>query len=394
MYIFETEDSFQVPTYKKLPLALLKGEGSYVWDQDGNRYLDFYGGHCVAILGHCPPPVVKAIQKQAETMLFYSNLVYSDIRAEATEVLTSLAPEGLKKAFFCNSGTEANETALKLARKVTGKSGVVATIGGFHGRTLGSLAVTWGKKYHEGYEAVLPKTHFIPFGEADALQNLLSENPDIAAFILEPIQSIAGVTQAEVEYYRKVRFLCKKYGVILIFDEVQTGVGRTGTFSISEAYGMQPDMITLAKSLGSGIPVGAVLVSETISKTIQIEDQGTTFGGGMVAMAAVSATLKHIRDEKLMLNAPKIFRHLQSELTDYPVRLRGRGCLIGLEMDIPVGPMVAALRQNGVLTGGSAHPNVMRLMPPLNTQPADIAVFAQAFHTAYASVSAPVSSLS
>ncbi|HRK73501.1 MAG TPA: aminotransferase class III-fold pyridoxal phosphate-dependent enzyme, partial [Rhodothermales bacterium] len=215
-----------------------------------------------------------------------------------------------------------------------------------------------------------------------------------AAFILEPIQSIAGVTQAEVEYYRKVRFLCKKYGVILIFDEVQTGVGRTGTFSISEAYGMQPDMITLAKSLGSGIPVGAVLVSETISKTIQIEDQGTTFGGGMVAMAAVSATLKHIRDEKLMLNAPKIFRHLQSELTDYPVRLRGRGCLIGLEMDIPVGPMVAALRQNGVLTGGSAHPNVMRLMPPLNTQPADIAVFAQAFHTAYASVSAPVSSLS
>ena len=333
-------------------------------------------------------------QKQAETMLFYSNLVYSDIRAEATEVLTSLAPEGLKKAFFCNSGTEANETALKLARKVTGKSGVVATIGGFHGRTLGSLAVTWGKKYHEGYEAVLPKTHFIPFGEADALQNLLSENPDIAAFILEPIQSIAGVTQAEVEYYRKVRFLCEKYGVILIFDEVQTGVGRTGTFSISEAYGMQPDMITLAKSLGSGIPVGAVLVSETISKTIQIEDQGTTFGGGMVAMAAVSATLKHIRDEKLMLNAPKIFRHLQSELTDYPVRLRGRGCLIGLEMDIPVGPMVAALRQNGVLTGGSAHPNVMRLMPPLNTQPADIAVFAQAFHTAYASVSAPVSSLS
>ncbi|HCR49953.1 MAG TPA: aspartate aminotransferase family protein, partial [Bacteroidetes bacterium] len=375
-------------------LPILKGEGSYVWDQDGNRYLDFYGGHCVAILGHCPPPVVKAIQKQAETMLFYSNLVYSDIRAEATEVLTSLAPEGLKKAFFCNSGTEANETALKLARKVTGKSGVVATIGGFHGRTLGSLAVTWGKKYHEGYEAVLPKTHFIPFGEADALQNLLSENPDIAAFILEPIQSIAGVTQAEVEYYRKVRFLCEKYGVILIFDEVQTGVGRTGTFSISEAYGMQPDMITLAKSLGSGIPVGAVLVSETISKTIQIEDQGTTFGGGMVAMAAVSATLKHIRDEKLMLNAPKIFRHLQSELTDYPVRLRGRGCLIGLEMDIPVGPMVAALRQNGVLTGGSAHPNVMRLMPPLNTQPADIAVFAQAFHTAYASVSAPVSSLS
>ncbi|MBL7978767.1 MAG: aspartate aminotransferase family protein [Bacteroidetes Order II. Incertae sedis bacterium] len=394
MRIFETEDSFQVPTYKKLPLALVKGEGAYVWDHDGNRYLDFYGGHCVAILGHCPPPVVKAIQKQAETMLFYSNLVYSDIRAEATEVLTSFAPEGLKKAFFCNSGTEANETALKLARKITTKSGVVATIGGFHGRTLGSLAVTWGKKYHEGYEAVLPHTHFIPFGDADALQSLLSENPDIAAFILEPIQSIAGVTQAEADYYRKVRTYCDQYGVMLIFDEVQTGVGRTGTFSISEAYGMHPDMITLAKSLGAGIPVGAVLVSEAISETIQIEDQGTTFGGGMVAMAAVSATLKHIRDEKLMLNAPKIFRHLQTELADYPVRLRGRGCLIGLEMDIPVAPMVAALRKNGVLTGGSADPKVMRLMPPLNTQPSDIAVFAQAFHTAYASVSMPVSSLS
>ncbi|MBN8588022.1 MAG: aspartate aminotransferase family protein [Rhodothermia bacterium] len=389
MHIIETEDAYQVPTYKKLPFALVKGRGAYVWDQDGNRYLDFYGGHCVAILGHCPSPVVKAIQEQAGTMLFYSNLVYSDVRAEAAQILAELAPEGLKKVFFCNSGTEANETALKLARKVTGKTEIVSTIGGFHGRTLGSLAVTWGEKYHEGYEAALPKTHFVPFGDEEALEMVFSENPNIAAFILEPIQSIAGVTQAEETYYRNIRTLCDRFGVKLVFDEVQTGVGRTGTFSISEAYGMKPDLITLAKSLGAGIPVGAVLVGEEISKTIQIEDQGTTFGGGMVAMAAVSSTLKHIRDEKLMLNAPKIFKHLQSELAEFPIRLRGRGCLIGIELEKPVAPMVAALRKNGVLVGGSGNPNVMRLMPPLNTQPAEIAVFIQAFHAAFQSVVTP-----
>lgn len=381
--IVELEDRYQVPTYKKFPMALVRGEGAFVWDEERRRYLDFYGGHCVAILGHCPPTVTKAIHKQSETLLFYSNLVYSDIRAEAAQRVAQAAPEGLQHVFFCNSGTEANETALKLARKVTGKPGVLATIGGFHGRTLGSLAVTWGDKYHEGYEAVLPKTTYVPFGDLEATAATLAADDQIAALILEPIQSIAGITQGDAAYYQGLRALCDQHGVMLIFDEVQTGVYRTGTFSISEAYGMKPDMITLAKSLGAGVPVGAVLVSDAISATVKIEDQGTTFGGGMLAMAAVNATLATIQSENLMANAGKIFAHIRADLAEYPVTLRGRGCLIGIEMDTPVAPMVAALRKHGVIVGGSANPNVMRVMPPLNTTPSDIAVFVQAFDAAY-----------
>lgn len=377
--IIAIEDQYQIPTYTKFPLALVRGEGSWVWDADGNKYLDFYGGHCVAILGHCPPKVVAAISNQAQTMMFYSNLVYSDVRAEAAKLLAQMSPEGLQHVFFCNAGTEANETALKLARKVTGRSAIISTIGGFHGRTLGSLAVTYGDKYHKGYEAALPEVAFVPFGELEALEALLQANPEhFAAFILEPIQSIAGITQGTEAYYQGLRALCDQYGVKLIFDEVQTGVGRTGTFSISEAYGMKPDLITLAKSLGAGIPVGAVLVSDEISATIQYEDQGTTFGGGMLAMAAVKATLESIRDGHLMAHATEIHARIKQGLEGVHCCVIGRGCLIGIDVAKPVGPIVKALREKGVIVGGSANPSVMRVMPPVNATDADVDFFVSA----------------
>ena len=386
--IIHLEDTFQIPTYRKLPVALARGEGSYVWDTDGNRYLDFYGGHCVTLLGHCPPKVVAAVQEQASQLIFYSNVVYSPVRARAAALLADVAPDGLGHAFFCNSGSEANETALKLARKTTGKPGLVAMKDGFHGRTLGSLAATWKPIYRDPYAAVLPETRFVPFGDLEAVETVLTRHDDIAAIILEPIQSMAGIVQAPDRYYTDLRALCDRHGVLLIFDEVQTGVGRTGTFSISEQLGLIPDLITLAKSLGSGVPVGAVLASDAIAAGVQLGDQGSTFGGGMLAMAAVTATLETIWEEGLMDRAQAIHKQIRSAAGPLVKTVRGRGCLIGLELDGPAQPVQAQLREAGVLVGGSGDPNVLRLMPPLNASDEDVAVFAEAFAQALEDVAA------
>lgn len=377
--IIQLEETFQIPTYNKLPLALVRGEGSYVWDADGQRYLDFYGGHCVTLLGHCPPRVVQAIQAQAAELLFYSNVVHSPIRAKTAALLAEVAPKGLGHVFFCNSGTEANETALKLARKWTGKSGVIAMKGGFHGRSLGSLATTWNEKYRAPYASVLPPTHFIPFGNLDELSSTLEADPDIAAVIVEPIQSMAGITEAPANYFQGMRALCDRHSVALIFDEVQTGVGRTGTFSISEQYGMVPDLISLAKSLGSGVPVGAVLTSDAIAASVEYGDQGSTFGGGMLAMAAVHATMETILEDNLLDRATSIHDQIQEAIGPFVNNVRGRGCLLGLELDRPAKPVLTALRESGVLAGGSGDPNVIRLMPPLTASDEEVSLFADAF---------------
>ncbi len=377
--IIHLEDAFQIPTYHKLPVALVRGEGSYVWDADGNRYLDFYGGHCVALLGHCPPRVVAAVQAQAAQLIFYSNVAYSPVRAQAAALLADVAPDGLGHVFFCNSGTEANETALKLARKTTGKPGVVAMEGGFHGRTLGSLATTWNATYRAPYAAVLPETHFVPFGDLGAVEAVFEAHDDLAAVILEPIQSIAGIVEAPDAYFVELRALCDRHGVLLLFDEVQTGVGRTGTFSISEPFGITPDLITLAKSLGSGVPVGAVLASDAIAAGVQHGDQGSTFGGGMLAMAAVTATLETILDDGLMDRARAIHQQIRLAVGPLVKQVRGRGCLIGLELDGAAKPVLAQLREEGVLAGGSGDANVLRLMPPLNASNEDVVFFAKAF---------------
>jgi len=354
-----------------------------VWDADGNAYLDFYGGHCVCILGHCPPRVVEAVQAQAAELLFYSNVAHSPIRAAAAKAITDLAPKALGHVFFANSGSEANETALKLARTYTGRSEVVALTGAFHGRTLGALATTHKEAYRAPYLDVLPDTHFAPHGDLDALEDLLA-GADIAAVMLEPIQSIAGMRMAGVTYVQAVRDLCAEHGTLLVFDEVQTGVGRTGTFSISDHYGVTPDLITMAKSLGAGVPVSAVLVHDAVAATVESGDQGSTFGGGMLAMAAVKATLDTIVDDGLMPRALEIQKTLTEAVTPLGAEVRGKGCLLGLKLDVPVAPVLDALRTEGVLAGGSADPHVMRLMPPLTTTDAEIADFAAALDVALA----------
>ena len=373
----QLENALEIPTYSKMPMALVRGEGSYVWDAEGTRYLDFYGGHCVALLGHCPPRVVEAVQQQASELLFYSNVAHSPIRAKAAQRLADLAPDGLGNVFFANSGSEANETALKIARKFTGRSKIVALEGAFHGRTLGALANTHSKKYRKPYLEVLPDTHFVPWGDHKALKEALAPG-DVAAVILEPIQSIAGMRMMPPVCGPGLREWCDAHGTLLIFDEVQTGVGRTGTFSISDAYGITPDLISLAKSLGAGVPVSAVLVDDAIAKTVEPGDQGSTFGGGMLAMAAVNACLHTLVEDDLMARATEIHDRMTALMGPHVEEVRGKGCLIGLRFDRPVQPILNSLRDHGVLAGGSADPHVMRTMPPLTASDAEVQQFADA----------------
>ena len=362
------EDQFQLATYKKMPIAAERGEGVWIYTTEGDKYLDLYGGHAVAGTGHCHPHVVQAIREQADKLLFYSNLVYSDARARAAERLVSVAPAALTKAFFCNSGTEANENAMRMARIATGRQNIVTFSGGFHGRTADSISATFLGKYRELGRPNVPGHLEATFGDIESVREVIDEN--VAAIMLEPIQSMAGVRMAAPDFYRQLRGLCDEHGVVLIYDEVQTGVGRTGEwfFAGSAASGgVVPDVVTLAKALGSGVPVGACLVTEAISSHIKENDLGTTFGGGMLAMAAVTATLEAIQNDEMLANVKTVETHLRGRLREIEqvVAVRGLGFLLGIEFADKAAPMHKALLERKIITGTSSEANVLRLLPPL-----------------------------
>ncbi len=362
------EDRYQVETYAKLNIAVERGSGAWVWTSDGEKYLDLYGGHAVCATGHSHPHVVRSIHQQAEQVLFYSNLVYSEIRAKAAEKLVSIAPDSLSKSFFCNSGTEANENAMRMARMATGREKVVTFSGGFHGRTADSISATYLGKYREIGRPNVPGHVSAIFGDIDSVRAVADR--ETAAIMLEPIQSMAGVREAEPTFFRALRELCDELGIILIFDEVQTGIGRTGNWFFagsSLSDNVDPDIITLAKSLGSGVPVGACIVSERVANNIKLNDLGTTFGGGMLAMAAVLATLEAIENDRMIDNAALIEQHLRKALSTAPdvVAIHGKGCLLGIEFNEPVGPVHAKLLANNIITGTSSDPKILRLLPPL-----------------------------
>lgn len=366
--IKEIEDSFQVETYAKMGISVERGSGAKIRTSEGVEYLDLYGGHAVCATGHSHPHVVKAIQEQAEKVLFYSNLVYSGIRAKAAEKLVSVAPDSLTKAFFCNSGTEANENAMRMARMATGREKIITFTGGFHGRTADSISATFLGKYREIGKPNVPGHVSAVFGDIDSVKAVADDQT--AAIMLEPIQSMAGVSEADPIFFRELRNLCDELGIILIFDEVQTGIGRTGNwfFGGSElADGVEPDIITLAKSLGSGVPVGACLVSDRVSANIKLNDLGTTFGGGMLAMAAVVATLEAVESDDMIANARRIEHHLRDSLSGVPnvVAIHGKGCLLGIEFDGPCGSVHKKLLGENIITGTSSNPNVLRLLPPM-----------------------------
>lgn len=357
------EDETQLPTYRKWPIPLVKASGAMVEDVDGNQYLDLYGGHCVAFLGHNHPEVVKAIKEQADDLLFYSNAVYAPIRAKASARVARMAPEGMNSIFFVNSGAEANEVAMKVARKATGRANVVAVEGDFHGRTMGSLSTTWAHKYRAGYEKAFGPVTFAPFGDGDAAGKIIREEQP-AAVIVEPIQSMGGMRTADRSYFEALKSACDDAGAMLIYDEVQTGVGRTGSFSYAQTIGVIPHMITMAKSLGGGVPVSVLILDDAVAETVGYGEQGTTFGGGMLAMAAVDAALRVVEEEGLSERALLVWDALAKGCEQRGFRYQGAGCLMGIDFGRPVAPIVAGLRDHKILTGGSADPNIMRLMPP------------------------------
>jgi acetylornithine aminotransferase/acetylornithine/N-succinyldiaminopimelate aminotransferase len=376
--ILELEDRYQLATYKKMPIVAERGEGVWLYTSNGERYLDLYGGHAVAGTGHSHPHVVAAIQAQAERLLFYSNLVYSQARARAAEKLVAIAPPGLTKAFFCNSGTEANENAMRMARMATGRQNIITFSGGFHGRTADAISATFLGKYRELGKPNVPGHLQAEFGDIASVRVLADES--VAAIMLEPIQSMAGVRMAAPGFYAALRELCDQQGIVLIYDEVQTGVGRTGQwfFAGSEAGAtVVPDIITLAKALGSGIPVGACLVTEKIASHIKENDLGTTFGGGMIAMAAVTATLEAIEHDGMLENVRTVEAHLRQRLAEVTEveSVRGQGFLLGLQFRGPAARIHKALLERKIITGTSSDPNVLRLLPPLCLQKQEVDLF-------------------
>lgn len=375
-----SEDQYQLATYKKMPVVAERGEGVWIFTSNGERYLDLYGGHAVAGTGHCHPHVVKAIREQTGKLLFYSNLVYSEARARAAEKLVSVAPNSLTKAFFCNSGTEANENAMRMARMATGRENIITFSGGFHGRTADAISATFLGKYREIGKPNVPGHLQAEFGDIDSVRAVADES--VAAIMLEPIQSMAGVRMAAPSFYRALRELCGARGIVLIYDEVQTGVGRTGEwfFAGSEASDrVVPDIITLAKALGSGVPVGACLVSEKIASHIKENDLGTTFGGGMIAMAAVTATLEAIENDQMLENVRTVEAYLRERLKEVEqvVNIRGRGFLLGLEFADRAKPIHEALLEQKIITGTSSDPKVLRLLPPLCLKCEEVDLFVE-----------------
>jgi acetylornithine aminotransferase/acetylornithine/N-succinyldiaminopimelate aminotransferase len=375
------EERYQLATYKKMPIVAERGEGVWLYDADGQKFLDLYGGHAVAGTGHSHPHVVEALRKQAEKLLFYSNLVYSEARAHAAEKLVTIAPASLAKVFFCNSGTEANENAMRMARLATDRAKVITFSGGFHGRTADAISATFLGKYRELGKPNVPGHLAAEFGDLESVRQLADDS--VAAIMLEPIQSMAGVRMAGPEFYAGLRRLCDERGIVLIYDEVQTGVGRTGEwfFAGSEAGArVVPDIITLAKALGSGIPVGACLVVEKITAKINENDLGTTFGGGMMAMVAVSATLEAIEQDDMLANVKAVEAHLRESLASLPdvLEVAGKGFLLGLRFKGKAADIHRALLERRIITGTSSDPNVLRLLPPLCLQKNEVDLFVKA----------------
>lgn len=372
----ELEDRYQVATYKKFPFVVERGQDVWVYTTDGDRYLDLYGGHAVVGTGHSHPRVVAAISEQAKRLIFYSNLVYSDVRARAAKKLIEAAGAPYSKAFFVNSGTEANENAMKIARKLTGRTRVISFEGGFHGRTPGSLAATGIEKYRHNAESLLEGHVHAPFGDAAAVERLIGR--DTAVVILEPIQSMGGVRMGSSEFYLALRKLCDRWGALLIYDEVQTGVGRTGEFLFAGRHGAYPGMVTLAKAIASGVPMGAVLMTEEIAGRIKVGDLGTTFGGGMLAAAALEATIDVIREERLLEKVQENSAYLQGKLKSISSveEVRGLGYLLGIKFKSgDAKPYQQRLLEKKIITGLAEDTSVLRLLPPLTLRRPEIDLF-------------------
>jgi acetylornithine/N-succinyldiaminopimelate aminotransferase len=363
----EQFDRFVIPNYKRVSICLVRGEGSYVWDAEGNRYLDLFPGWGCNILGYSPPAIVRAIQAQVAELIHVPNTWYTEAQGEFAELLCT---RGFGQAFFCNSGAEAVEAAIKLARlHGEGRYKIITFENSFHGRTLGALTATAQPKYHEGLGPLVAGFRYAPLNDLDAVKDLIDD--ETCGFLLEPVQGEGGIHIAEDEFLVGLRQLADEHRCSLIFDEVQTGMGRTGTWFAYQQTPVQPDIMTLAKGLAGGVACGAMIARPEIAKSLRPGTHASTFGGNPLAMAAGCAAVRMIEEEGLLDNCRRMserfrtrFEALQSEL---PLirELRIRGLMIGIELNVPAGAAVQKAMQRGVLLNVT-HDTVVRLLPAMN----------------------------
>lgn len=361
------EDKYLANIYAKRPVLIVKGRGARVWDADGREYIDCIGGHGVCIVGHCHPRVVEAIGKQSERLMTCSGILYNDVRGELGEKLCSITPEGLDKVFLSNSGTEAVECAIKLARKHTGKKEIIAMMKGFHGRTMGALSATWKREFRRPFEPLVPGFKIVKL-DMDEIRRTVTQ--DTAAILFEPVQGESGVYPPPQGIYSELREFCDSRGILLIADEVQTGFGRTGKMFACEHLDVVPDVMCLAKGLGGGFPIGATVARAEVMDSFSQGEHGSTFGGNPLACATAIATLNVIVDENLPGKAARLGEHLLGEFHDLAEKYniireeRGLGLMLALEFRFPHREIILDACEKGLLTLSSGL-NIMRFLPPL-----------------------------
>jgi LysW-gamma-L-lysine/LysW-L-ornithine aminotransferase len=362
--ILEIETTHSAGTYAKQPLVIVRGQGASLFDADGVEYLDCSSGHGVANLGHANPKVAEAIYKQASTLITLFESFPNDKRAELMQKLTSLVV-GLDRVFLCNSGTESVEAAFKFARLSTGRKNIIAAMRAFHGRTYGSLSATYNKKYREGFEPLVPGFSHVAYNNVEALEKAVNE--ETAAVILEVVQGEGGVYPASAEYIHAARRICDEHGALLIVDEIQTGFGRTGKMFAIQHFDVTPDMLTCAKSLAGGVPMGAVLIGSKV-KNLAPGVHGSTFGGNPLSCAAAIAALGVIEEEDLPRQALVKGAYLMDRLREIESPLirevRGKGLMVGIELKEKVAPYIKELQERNIIAL-NAGMTVIRLLPPL-----------------------------
>ena len=354
--------------FAEKPIRIESGEGASLYADDGTEYLDFGASYAVASIGHAHPAVTEAVREQVEDLVYVQASYPVAVRTDLYEKLAALGPGDVDNVWLCNSGTEANEAAMKFARSATGRSKIVATKRGFHGRTMGALAMTWKDKYKAPFEPLAGGIEFVPYGDGDALADAVDD--ETAAVFLEPVQGEGGIHPASAEYLRTAREATADAGAALVFDEVQTGVGRTGSLWACDGVGVEPDILTSAKGIANGLPLGATLVKDWIAE--DSGDHGSTYSGGPVVCAAANATLETVVEEDVPGNAARVGEYLRSELEtavddhDLPVReVRGVGLMIGVEVKRGANRILKQLALNEQVLALPAGRTVVRLLPPL-----------------------------
>jgi len=367
--IMGAEDRYTAHVYPKRPIVIVRGRGALVWDVEGEEYIDCVAGHGVAIVGHCHPKVVEAVKRQAERLITCPGVFYNDLRAELAELIAGVTPAGLEVSFFSNSGAEAVECAIKVARKYTGRSKLVAMMRGFHGRTMGALSLTWNPKYRRGYEPLVPGVVHVPFGNVEKAKEAVDR--ETAAVFVEPVQGEGGIHVSPPGYLKALRDLCDDTGALLVFDEVQTGFGRTGRMFACEHWGVEPDLMCLAKGAAGGVPIGITVGRREVMSVLGPGSHGSTFGGNPLAMAAAVAAINVILEERLPERAAMLGERLKAGLersikgSRRASEVRGLGLMIGVKLRrAEAGRLVmeAFKRRVLLLTAGMS---VLRLLPPL-----------------------------